>query len=168
MKLSRLLPTCTGESDGALNIATVLPETGNLAFLGRPSSPVPTGNRRDQRCRRCPGRRRMSTRATPATPRPTSPTRPSTVSSLPARTSSIGAASSMSFTFIDKLVENCKIQFSPANTSPDFTDYEEDDLYFRTAPSDVLQGRVLADLMIEEGITTATFMALKIQDPDQR
>ncbi len=35
----------------------------------------------------------------------------------------IGAASSgVSFTFIDKLVENCKIHFSPANTSPDFTD----------------------------------------------
>ena len=69
----------------------------------------------------------------------------------------------MSFTFIDKLVENCKIHFSPANTSPDFTTYADDDLYFRTAPSDVLQGRVLADLMIEEGVTTASFMAL--QDP---
>jgi branched-chain amino acid transport system substrate-binding protein len=29
-------PTCTGESDGVVNIATVLPETGNLAFLGPP------------------------------------------------------------------------------------------------------------------------------------
>ncbi len=68
----------------------------------------------------------------------------------------VGAASSgVSFTFIDKLVENCKIHFSPANTSPDFTTYDDDDLYFRTAPSDVLQGRVLADLMIEEGVTNA-------------
>ncbi len=76
----------------------------------------------------------------------------------------VGAASSgVSFTFIDKLVENCKIHFSPANTSPDFTTYDDDDLYFRTAPSDVLQGRVLADLMIEEGVTNATFIAL--QDP---
>ena len=76
----------------------------------------------------------------------------------------VGAASSgVSFTFIDKLVENCKIHFSPANTSPDFTTYDDDDLYFRTAPSDVLQGRVLADLMIEDGVTNATFIAL--QDP---
>ena len=29
-------PTCTGESDGTLNFATVLPETGSLAFLGPP------------------------------------------------------------------------------------------------------------------------------------
>ena len=115
--------------------------------------------RRRARCRTSP-----STRATPATRRPTSPTRPSTASSPPAPTSFIGAASSgVSFTFIDKLVENCKIHFSPANTSPDFTTYADDDLYFRTAPSDVLQGRVLADLMIEDGVTNATFIAL--QDP---
>lgn len=76
----------------------------------------------------------------------------------------IGAASSgVSFTFIDKIVENCRIQFSPANTSPDFTTYADDDLYFRTAPSDVLQGRVLADRMINDGMITASFMAL--QDP---
>jgi branched-chain amino acid transport system substrate-binding protein len=53
--------------------------------------------------------------------------------------------------------------FSPANTSPDFTDYEEDDLYFRTAPSDVLQGRILAELVAEEDNTTLGLMAL--QDP---
>ena len=29
-------PSCEGDSDGVLNIATVLPETGNLAFLGPP------------------------------------------------------------------------------------------------------------------------------------
>ena len=29
-------PTCVGEADGVLAIATVLPETGNLAFLGPP------------------------------------------------------------------------------------------------------------------------------------
>ena len=29
-------PSCEGEGDGVLNIATVLPETGNLAFLGPP------------------------------------------------------------------------------------------------------------------------------------
>jgi len=69
----------------------------------------------------------------------------------------------VSFTFIDKLIENCKIHFSPANTAPDFTTYADGGLYFRTAPSDVLQGRVLADLMIADGVTNAVFMAL--QDP---
>ncbi|MDD9369273.1 MAG: hypothetical protein PV358_04100, partial [Acidimicrobiales bacterium] len=41
----------------------------------------------------------------------------------------LGAASSgVSFTVIDKIVDACKIMFSPANTSPDFTDYDDDDL----------------------------------------
>ena len=59
-----------------------------------------------------------------------------------------GAASSgVSFTFIDKVTGACKIHFSPANTSPDFTDYDDNGLYFRTAPSDVLQGALLGDLI---------------------
>ncbi len=43
------------------------------------------------------------------------------------------------------------IQFSPANTSPDFTTYDDNGLYFRTAPSDLLQGRVLANLILDDG-----------------
>jgi branched-chain amino acid transport system substrate-binding protein len=60
---------------------------------------------------------------------------------------------------IDKVTGACKIHFSPANTSPEFTDYDDGDLYFRTAPSDVLQGRVLADLIIEEGHSSVALLA---------
>jgi branched-chain amino acid transport system substrate-binding protein len=74
----------------------------------------------------------------------------------------IGAASSgVSFTFIDKLYNEKIIQVSPANTSPDFTDYENGDYYFRTAPSDVLQGRVLGDLVIEDGNEKVAIFALQ-------
>jgi branched-chain amino acid transport system substrate-binding protein len=45
------------------------------------------------------------------------------------------------------------IEFSPSNTSPEFLTYEDDDLYFRTAPSDILQGRVRADMAIGDGLT---------------
>jgi len=69
----------------------------------------------------------------------------------------IGAASSaVSFTVIDKITGACVIQFSPANTSPDFTTYDDGGLYFRTAPSDLLQGRVLANLVLEDGNFTAS------------
>jgi ABC-type branched-subunit amino acid transport system substrate-binding protein len=51
----------------------------------------------------------------------------------------IGAASSsVTKTVIDKITGAGVVRFSPANTSPDFTDYPDHDLYFRTAPSDVL------------------------------
>jgi branched-chain amino acid transport system substrate-binding protein len=74
----------------------------------------------------------------------------------------IGAASSgVSFTFIDKLFNEQIIQVSPANTSPDFTDYENGDYYFRTAPSDVLQGRVLGDLVLADGNETVAIFALQ-------
>jgi branched-chain amino acid transport system substrate-binding protein len=64
----------------------------------------------------------------------------------------IGAASSsVSFTFIDQLAAAGVIHFSPANTSPRFTDYDDGGYYFRTAPSDVLQGRILGNLITQDG-----------------
>jgi len=158
-------PTCEGESDGVLNIATVLPETGNLAFLGPPE--FAGVELAVQEINEAGGVLDADVTLDQGDSGDTSTdiANQTVDRQLAAGADAfIGAASSgVSFTFIDKLVENCKIHFSPANTSPDFTTYAEDDLYFRTAPSDVLQGRVLADLMIEEGVTTASFMAL--QDP---
>ena len=64
----------------------------------------------------------------------------------------VGAASSgVSLQFIDRVIAECVIHFSPANTSAAFTDYEDKGLYFRTAPSDVLQGEVLGNLVAEDG-----------------
>jgi neutral amino acid transport system substrate-binding protein len=69
----------------------------------------------------------------------------------------VGAASSaVSKTVIDKITGAGVIQFSPANTSPDFTTYNDGGLYFRTAPSDLLQGRVLANLVLDDGAETAS------------
>lgn len=158
-------PTCTGDSDGVLTIATVLPETGNLAFLGPPE--FAGSQLAVAEINEAGGVLGADVVLDQGDSGDTSTdVANQTVDRQLAAGGDafIGAASSgVSFTFIDKLVENCKIHFSPANTSPDFTTYADDDLYFRTAPSDVLQGRVLADLMIEEGVTTASFMAL--QDP---
>jgi branched-chain amino acid transport system substrate-binding protein len=158
-------PSCEGESDGVLNIATVLPETGNLAFLGPPE--FAGAELAIQEINEAGGVLGADVTLDQGDSGDTSTdiANQTVDRQLAAGADAfIGAASSgVSFTFIDKLVENCKIHFSPANTSPDFTTYADDDLYFRTAPSDVLQGRVLADLMIEEAVTTASFMAL--QDP---
>ncbi|GAB2465949.1 branched-chain amino acid transport system substrate-binding protein [Conyzicola lurida] len=66
----------------------------------------------------------------------------------------IGAASSgVSKTFIDQVTQAGIVQISPANTSPDFTDYPDDGYYFRTAPSDVLQGKILGNKILEDGKT---------------
>lgn len=70
-------------------------------------------------------------------------------------TAIIGAASSgTSLQFIDQVVGADVIQFSPANTSATFSTYEDNGLYWRTAPSDVLQGEVLGNLIAEDGNQT--------------
>lgn len=67
----------------------------------------------------------------------------------------IGAASSgVTKLFLDQAVSAGVITFSPANTSPDFTTWEDNDLYWRTAPSDLLQGEVLGNLIAEDGNST--------------
>ena len=64
----------------------------------------------------------------------------------------IGAASSsVSLSVIDKITGAGVLQISPANTSDELTDYADKGLYFRTAPPDVLQGRVLGDLILADG-----------------
>jgi branched-chain amino acid transport system substrate-binding protein len=52
------------------------------------------------------------------------------------------------------------VQFSPANTSAEFTDYSDNGLYWRTAPSDVLQGEVLGNLIAEDGNSTLGLIVL--------
>jgi len=74
----------------------------------------------------------------------------------------IGAASSgVSLQFIDRLFNEGIVQVSPANTSPEFSTHPSGGFYFRTAPSDVLQGRVLADTILADGNETLAILALQ-------
>ncbi|MFK4759349.1 ABC transporter substrate-binding protein [Microbacterium sp. ZW T5_45] len=61
------------------------------------------------------------------------------------------AASGVSKLILDGNVAAGILQISASNTSPDFTDWDDDGLYFRTAPSDLLQGEVLGNLIAEDG-----------------
>lgn len=45
------------------------------------------------------------------------------------------------------------VQISPSATAPVLTDLDDNDLVYRTAPSDAFQGVKLADLLISKGIT---------------
>ncbi len=73
----------------------------------------------------------------------------------------LGAASSgVSKTVIDKITGSGVMQLSPANTSDEFTTYNDNNLYFRTAPPDVLQARALADVILDDGNTSVSIIAL--------
>ena len=76
----------------------------------------------------------------------------------------VGAASSgVSKTFIDQVTGAGVLHFSPANTSPDFTNYADNGFYFRTAPSDVLQGRVIGNRITGDGFSRVG--VLYLNDP---
>ena len=158
-------PACTGEANGVLRIATVLPETGDLAFLGPPEFAGAQLAINDINAAGGVLGADVELDNGDSGDTSTDIANQTVDRQLAAGADVfVGAASSgVSFTFIDKLVENCKVHFSPANTSPDFTTYAEDGLYFRTAPSDVLQGRILGELIVEDGYASAVFMAR--QDP---
>lgn len=69
------------------------------------------------------------------------------------------AASGVSKLVIDKITRAGVVQFSPANTSDEFTCWQDAGLYFRTAPPDVLQGQALAQVMTSDGAQRVTLLA---------
>lgn len=69
------------------------------------------------------------------------------------------AASGVSVSVIDKITQAGVIHFSPANTAAGFDTYDDNGLYFRTAPSDRLQGSVLGNLAVEDGFSNVAVMA---------
>jgi ABC-type branched-subunit amino acid transport system substrate-binding protein len=154
-------PSCTGEADGTLSIGGLLPQTGDLSFLGPPEEAGAALAVDDVNA--AGGALGADIVFTPGDSGDTDPdvANPTVQTHLNAGADVIlGAASSgVSLNVIDAITGACVIHFSPANTSPEFTEYEDDDLYFRTAPSDILQGQVLADLMIEDGVASAALLA---------
>jgi branched-chain amino acid transport system substrate-binding protein len=60
---------------------------------------------------------------------------------------------------IDKIINAGVVHFSPANTSTAFDTYDDKGMYFRTAPSDVLQGNVLGNLVLQDGAKSVAILA---------
>jgi branched-chain amino acid transport system substrate-binding protein len=147
--------------DGTLKVGYVLPETGQLAFLGPPQieavklavkqinaeggvlgkqipAPVAADEAGDQAVAQQSADRVLA----------------SGVQAV------IGAAASgMSLAIIDKITGAKVLQCSASNTAPTFTNYQDNGYYFRTAPSDVLQGPVLADTVVSDGHSNIAIVA---------
>lgn len=147
--------------DGSLKVGYVLPETGQLAFLGPPQidglkyavklinqaggvlgKPVPAPVSGDE--------------AGDASVAQQSADRvlASGVQAV------IGAAASgMTLAIINKVVGANVVECSGSNTAPTFTTYKDNGYYFRTAPSDALQGPVLANTIVGDGHSKVAIVA---------
>lgn len=154
-------PSCEGEEDGALQIGGLLPETGDLAFFG---PPMTAGTNLAIEDINAAGGV-LGQDVTFANEDSGDGDPPIAADAVDRHLQGnvdviLGAAASgISQNVIDTVVEACKIQFSPSNTSAEFTTYEDDDLYFRTAPADILQGPTVAELALEEGGGSAVILA---------
>jgi len=144
----------------SLKIGTILPQSGALAFLGPPEEAgvalaVQDINEADlgitiEAIYRDSGDTTTDTATVSVTDLLSQ-----NVSAI------VGAASSgVSFTVIDQIIGAGVVHFSPANTSPNFTTYADKGLYWRTAPSDLLQGEVLGNLIAEDGAATLGMLVL--------
>ncbi|OQO92249.1 ABC transporter substrate-binding protein [Saccharomonospora piscinae] len=139
--------------DGVLNLGYVLPETGQLAFLGPPQiqsvkyavqeindaggvlgQPIPEVVASDEA-----GQAGVAVQSA------------NRVLSGGVDALIGAAASNMSLAIIDNVTGSGVVQCSGSNTAATFTDYPDSDLYFRTAPSDNLQASVLSKVIAEDG-----------------
>lgn len=153
-------PVKAGARDLTLKLGTILPQSGALAFLGPPEEAgvalaVKDINEAGLGLTVDPVYRDSGDTTTETATVSVTDLLSQKVSAI------VGAASSgVSKTVIDQISGAGVVQFSPANTSADFTNYDDKGFYWRTAPSDVLQGEVLGNLIAEDGNATLGMIVL--------
>src|SRR4051795_10267255 len=134
-------PATTNATGNPLIIGTLLPQTGNLAFLGPPEVAGvklaiqdinAAGGVLGQQVGLVEGD--SGDASTDTATQTVDRLRQAGLNAI------IGAASSgVTQTVIDRITGAGVLEFSPANTSDIFTTYNDNGLYFRTAPPDLLQ-----------------------------
>ena len=69
------------------------------------------------------------------------------------------AASGISLAIMQTAIDAGVVMVSPSNTSPQFTKVKNNGFYARTAPSDLLQGAVLAQELIKDGVKSISIIS---------
>lgn len=147
--------------DGTLTVGSLLPTTGDLAFLGPPEiAGVETAIKDINSAGGVNGQQVAYVQQDSGDGTPN--IAPQSVDKLLNNKVDViigAASSSVSLSVIDKIINAGVVQFSPANTSTAFDTYDDKNLYFRTAPSDVLQGAVMANLVVGDGYKNIAILA---------
>ena len=161
VKSNQKISGSAAKGDGTLTVGTLLPGTGDLAFLGPPEfAGVDLAVKDINAAGGVLGKPVKQVKGDSGDGSPN--IAPSETDKLLAKKSDaiIGAASSsVSLSVIDKITGAGVVEVSPANTSTAFDTYADKGLYFRTAPSDVLQGQVLAQTISGDGYQNIAVLA---------
>ncbi|HYJ67136.1 MAG TPA: ABC transporter substrate-binding protein [Nocardioidaceae bacterium] len=151
----------TAQGDGTLVVGSLLPSTGDLAFLGPPEfAGVDLAIDDINQAGGVLGQQVTGVDADSGDGTPN--IAPGSTDKLLDQGADVivgAASSSVSLSVIDKITGAGVVHFSPANTSTEFDTYDDHDLYFRTAPSDVLQGAVMGNLVVDDGAQNIAIMA---------
>jgi len=158
-----VLTACSGnsgdgdnESEGSgdpLIIGSLLPETGSLAFLGPPE--IAGVNLAIKEINESGGVAGQDVKIEHADSSDADNAEVATQSVTDLKSKGvqviIGAASSaVTRNVVDDITGSNIVQISPANTATDLSG--KSPFYFRTAPSDILQGRALGNLIVGDGV----------------
>lgn len=148
--------------DGVLTIGTLLPETGNLAFLGPPEIAAAQLGINDVNAAGGFNGQDVGLVTGDSGDVDNGIANQTVDRLLQANVDAIigAASSSVTLTVIDKIVSAGVVQFSPANTSTALSTYDDKGLYFRNAPSDFLQGNVLAEVVAGDGHANVALLVL--------
>lgn len=153
-----------GANDGTFTVGTLLPITGSLAFLGPPEvASVQLAIKDIEAAGGIPGFDKIMLEEGDSGDTSTD-TATQTVNRLLGKNVDviIGASSSgVTLSTLDLVTSNGVLQISPANTSPELTTAPDSGLYWRTAPSDVLQGAFVGSLVLQDGYTKVAIMSLQ-------
>ena len=148
-------------TDTALKIGSLLPTTGSLAFLGPPEiAGVNLGIKEINDAGGVLGKPVEAVHRDSGDTKTDIATQSTTALLGQGVSAIVGAASSgVSKTVINQIT-GAGVSVLPANTSPDFTAWDDKGLYWRTAPSDALQGKVLGNYMATCGAQTVGMIVL--------
>ena len=148
-----------GESDTPLVIGSLLPQTGSLAFLGPPEiAGVDLAIAEINDAGGVLGQD-VEIVHTDSSDADNAEVATQSVTDLMSQKAQVvigAASSSVTLNVVDDITGAEVVQISPANTSTKLSGYS--DYYFRTAPSDVLQGRALGELVALDGYSEIAFL----------
>jgi len=153
-----------GANDGVFKVGTFLPITGSLAFLGPPEvAGVKLAIQDIKTAGGIPGFDKIVLEEGDSGDTSTETGRQTVKRLLPLGIDIlVGAASSgSSLQVLDEVTGAGVLMISPANTSPALTTAPDSGLYWRTAPSDVLQGAFVGSMILQDGYTKVAIMSLQ-------